>query len=238
MPTFFQNKDSLPPELLARWDHAVAEYDRVLQDICGDSETKKMFFYNALREKSALFWRLLNGKDPLPMPPPTRYSYPWYGIIEEPGPHRVGDIGFHAYGKPLGQQLAEIRGTDREDRLFVEQCGWVVLSCNAAAQDMLEALQGGQFTLEDQNRLMAAGPEWIVQYGGCTRQAWPAYRLFVQRYRRQTLPRFLEDTLNLVDKSSWSLTNTVVVGELDGGGIELESDGWFLEKGESCCTGS
>ncbi|MDA8376113.1 MAG: hypothetical protein M0Z50_03365 [Planctomycetia bacterium] len=233
MPTFFQSKDLLPPELLARWDHAVAEYDRVLQGICGDSAACRLFHYNQIREKSALFWRLLNGKDPLPMPPPTRYSYPWYGIIEEPGPHQVGSIGFHAYGKPLSQQLAEIRGTDREDRLFVEQCGWKVLDHNAAAQDMLEALRGGQCTLEDQNRLMAAGPEWIVQHG-----KWPDYRLFVGRYRRQTLPRFLEDTLRLIDKSSWSWTNTVVIGELEGGGIELESDGWFLENGGSCCTGS
>jgi hypothetical protein len=233
VPTFFQNQDSLPPDLLARWDHAVAEYDRVLQGICGDSAACRLFYYNQIREKSALFWRLLNGKDPLPMPPPTRYSYPWYEIIEAPGQHRVGDIGFHAYGKPLGQQLAEIRGTDIEDRLFIEQCGWSVLGRNTAAQEMLETLQDGTFTLEDQNRLMAAGPEWIVQ---C--RAWPAYRLFVQRYRRQTLPRFLEDTLKLVDKSSWSWTNTVVVGELDGGGIELESDGWFLEKEGPCCTGS
>lgn len=228
MPTFFQNKDSLPPELLARWDHAVDEYDRVLQGICGDSDACRLLFYNATREKSALFWRLLNGKDPLPMPPPTRYSYPWYGIIEDPGAHQVGSIGFHAYGKPLGQQLAKIRGTDREDRLFIEQCGWAVLSRNAAAQDMLERLQSDEFTLNDQNRLMAASPEspeWIIQYG-----KWPAYRLFVQRYRRQTLPRFLEDTLKLVDKSSWSWTNTVMICERDDGGIELESDGWFLEK--------
>lgn len=224
MPTFFQNKDTLPPELLARWDHAVAEYDRVLQGICGDNAACRLLCYNANREKSSLFWRLLNGKDPLPMPPPTRYSYPWYEIIETPGPYRVGDIWFLAYGKALGQQLAEIRGTDIEDRLFIEQCGWAVLSRNAAAQEMLEVLQGDTFTLEDQNRLMAAGPEWIVQYG-----KWPAYRLFVQRYRRQTLPRFLEDTLKLVEKGSWSWTNTVVIGELDGGGIELESDGWFLE---------
>ena len=225
MPTYFNDKESLSPELLARWDHAVAEYNRVLNALCGDSETKKLFFYNALREKSALFWRLLNGKEALPMPPPTRYSYPWYEIIENPGPHQVGDIGFSAYGKPLGQQLAEIRGTDTEDHLFIEQCQWAVLSRNAAAQAMLETLQGSTFTLEDQNRLMAAGPEWIVQY-----RAWPAYRLFIQRYRRQTLPRFLDDTLRLVDKNSWSWTNTEVIGELEGGGIELESDGWFLEK--------
>ena len=227
MPTFFQNKDSLPPELLARWDRAVAEYDRVLNEQCGDSETKKMFFYNALREKSGLFWRLLNGKDPLPMPPPTRYSYPWHEIIEAPGPHQVSDIGFRAYGKPLGQQLAEIRGSDIEDHLFIEQCGWSVLSCNAAAQEMLEALQREGYgpDTDDADRLMAAGPEWVVKY-----REWPAYRLFVQRYRRQTLPRFLDDTLRLVDKGSWSWTNTIVIGELEGGGIELESDGWFLEK--------
>ncbi len=233
MPTYFKSKESLPPELLARWDQAADEYERVLQGICGDSAACRLFYYNQIREKSALFWRLLNGKDPLPMPPPTRYSYPWYGIIEEPGPHQVGDIGFHAYDKPLGQQLAEIRGTDREDRLFIEQCGWSVFSRNAAAQDMLETLQSGVFTMDNQNRLMAAGPEWIVQYG-----KWPTYRLFVRRYRRQTLPRFLEDTLKLVDKCSWSWTNTVVIGELEGGGIDLESDGWFLEKEESFCTGS
>lgn len=227
MPTFFQSKDSLPSELLARWDHAVTEYDRVLRDVCGDSETSRLFFYNATREKSALFWRLLNGKEPLPMAPPTNYSYPWYEIIEEPGPHRVGDIGFRAYGKPLSRQLAELRGTDIEDHLFIEQCGWTVISHNAAAQEMLEALQreGSSPDADGADRLMAAGPEWIVQYRG-----WAAYRLFVQRYRRQTLPRFLNDTLRLVDKNSWSWTNTVVIGELEGGGVELESDGWFLEK--------
>ena len=225
MPTFFQSKDLLPPELLARWDHAVAEYDRVLQGICGDSAACRLFYYNQIREKSALFWRLLNGKDPLPMPPPTRYSYPWYGIIEEPGPHQVGDIGFHAYGKPLGQQLAEIRGTDREDRLFIEQCGWSVLSRNAAAQDMLETLQSGEFTLDDQNRLMSAGPEWIVQY-----RAWPAYRLFVGRYRRMVLRRFLGDVLRLADRTSWAGTNSLVIGALGGESVELGSDGWFLER--------
>ncbi|MHB1706056.1 MAG: hypothetical protein ACYCSH_08470, partial [Acidithiobacillus sp.] len=135
--------------------------------------------------------------------------------------------GFRAYGKPLGAQLAELRGTDIENFLFIEQCGWSVLSNNAAAQEMLEALQreGSSPDADGADRLMAAGPEWIVQY-----REWPPYRLSVQRYRRQTLPRFLNDTLRLVDKNSWSWTNTVVIGELEGGGVELESDGWFLEK--------
>lgn len=32
--------------------------------------------------KSALFQRLLSGKEPFPIPPPTSYSYPWYELLE------------------------------------------------------------------------------------------------------------------------------------------------------------
>lgn len=32
--------------------------------------------------KSALFHRLLQGKEPLPIPPPRSHSYPWYELIE------------------------------------------------------------------------------------------------------------------------------------------------------------
>jgi hypothetical protein len=34
--------------------------------------------------KSRLFWRLRSGKEPLPTPPPTAYSCPWYELVEEP----------------------------------------------------------------------------------------------------------------------------------------------------------
>lgn len=34
-------------------------------------------------EKSALFQRLLAGKEPLIYRPPTSHSYPWYGVIED-----------------------------------------------------------------------------------------------------------------------------------------------------------
>lgn len=33
--------------------------------------------------KSALFHRMMEGKDPLPVPPPRSYSYPWYSLIED-----------------------------------------------------------------------------------------------------------------------------------------------------------
>jgi len=33
--------------------------------------------------KSALFRRMMEGKEPLPLPPPRSYSYPWYSLIED-----------------------------------------------------------------------------------------------------------------------------------------------------------
>lgn len=32
--------------------------------------------------KSALFQRILSGKEPLPIPPPKSYAYPWYELID------------------------------------------------------------------------------------------------------------------------------------------------------------
>ena len=44
--------------------------------------------------KSRLFWRLRSGKRPLPHPPPTAYSCPWYELIDEPDrPHWAYDMG-------------------------------------------------------------------------------------------------------------------------------------------------
>jgi hypothetical protein len=33
--------------------------------------------------KSRLFWRIRSGKNPLPHPPPTAFSCPWYEVVEE-----------------------------------------------------------------------------------------------------------------------------------------------------------
>jgi hypothetical protein len=46
--------------------------------------------------KSRLFWRLRSGKEPLPEPPPTAFSCPWYEIIDEDRPHWVhNDVYIH-----------------------------------------------------------------------------------------------------------------------------------------------
>lgn len=43
--------------------------------------------------KSALFERLRSGRQPLNFPPPTGLSCPWYAVLEDRGPHFVGDGG-------------------------------------------------------------------------------------------------------------------------------------------------
>ncbi len=37
-------------------------------------------------DHSSLLFRLLEGKEPLPQPPPRAYSYPWYSLVETGGP--------------------------------------------------------------------------------------------------------------------------------------------------------
>jgi hypothetical protein len=41
--------------------------------------------------KSALFERIRSGKAPLPEPPPISLACPWYALVEDPGPHFLGD---------------------------------------------------------------------------------------------------------------------------------------------------
>ena len=101
MPTFF-NRDSLTVQQRRRWAWACAEYQRVvtreenrIAEVAGPeaAELYRLMVVNdpdnGIVEKSALFWRLLNGKPPMAMPPPTRYSYPWYGVLEQDGPFEV-----------------------------------------------------------------------------------------------------------------------------------------------------
>lgn len=42
--------------------------------------------------KSSFFWRLRSGKAPLPSPPPTSFSYPWYDVVENLNAHWIDSI--------------------------------------------------------------------------------------------------------------------------------------------------
>ena len=50
---------------------------------------------------SALLQRLLDGKDPLPVPPPRAYSYPWYALIENGRSTGHLDIHLYPHGVPV-----------------------------------------------------------------------------------------------------------------------------------------
>lgn len=144
--------------------------------------------------KSALFARLLDGKPALPYPPPTSYSYPWYGIIEDKGPFHVMLGGVPT----LGGQMRGTGGAQGNFSIGINQCAWAVVSHNKAAEDLM-ALQDqlsatakpekeGSFhyrytwtpaLLEGVLAAYAAAPEFIVQFG-----KWPEYRLFLGRLSR------------------------------------------------------
>lgn len=142
--------------------------------------------------KSALFARLLEGKEALPEPPPTSYSYPWYSVIEDKGPHPV------SLGRPI-QLGSAIDGTRDPRWLFgltIKQCNWAVLDLNKSAQTLLvldstlnslgQSCNGKQvghdgfLWPEDmfESVMDAYGnkPEFKVQYGN-----WPRYRLNLGR---------------------------------------------------------
>lgn len=72
-------------------------------------------------DKSALLDRLLAGKEPLPSPPPTCMSYPWYAVVEEPGPHGCEVGGAVTLGALIGQPEPDGRA-----RVVVNQAVWIV----------------------------------------------------------------------------------------------------------------
>lgn len=120
MPRFF-NRQELTPEQKANWDSAIVKYKALmhenttnminnmtveelqttLESYGVDSKEqlydKMQSMYSVMwnspgDEKSALFARLLSGKQALIYAPPTSYSYPWYDVIETSGPWLVNHI--------------------------------------------------------------------------------------------------------------------------------------------------
>lgn len=60
-------------------------------------------------DHSGLLYRLLNGKPPLPEPPPRSFSYPWYSLIEN------------------GEETAQGREVDQK-YFVVNQARWDIVS--------------------------------------------------------------------------------------------------------------
>jgi len=54
-------------------------------------------------DHSALLGRLLDGKEPLDIPPPLSYSYPWYELVENGSVEGGFEVGIYPDGVPIFQ---------------------------------------------------------------------------------------------------------------------------------------
>lgn len=177
---------------------------------------------------SALFARLLRGKAPLPLPPPTAYSYPWYDVIEEAGPFEVEVRSVTAWTG--GGE----RGQHDPRSIAILQCGWDVVWANDAARQLLllqSALAEGaaqaarpgaapchEVLKEARACLLgayAANPTFIVRY-----QEWPEYRLRLGRHRASCLWRYAQEVQGQ-GRAQWA-EDVLARGQVfDIGGLRL-----------------
>lgn len=75
-------------ETLIRWLEIKKKYENAFPNSIDDL---RINIYN-----SALLKRMLGGKDPFPIPPPTYYSHPWYSLIE----NKTADINGYDFFFP------------------------------------------------------------------------------------------------------------------------------------------
>lgn len=199
MPIFF-DEDQLTEAQRARYQWAVKEYERIQEENQLQQQlTGKPPVHHRISPKSALFARLLEGKQPLPFPPPTSYSYPWYDIIETPGKYQV------SIGAPWSSANApNEEGMPGEGKYIVlNQCAWEIVRENTAAADFLSFMQ--QVTdphavpaplMQFLRNALAGKPEFILSYG-----MWGEFRLslgrVIRRSRRQAVVGSEFDILTL-----------------------------------------
>lgn len=192
------DKNNLTQQQAERWDAAIETYEQVRQQernalnqylgansVATDAHrTNSQLRWNQPGdENSALFSRLLDGKEPLAHPPPTCYGYPWYACIEDKGPLEVC------------LELASAHADDKalDPSLYIAQCRWRIEEENQPANDLRQLYRnaqmvlspspsGGQFSkayqaLESEaKQLLKRSPEWIVRY-----QNWHRFRVYLGR---------------------------------------------------------
>lgn len=146
----FFDKNNLNPEQKSRWGSVEIEYNKI-QEInvqnnfkalsaiekmalmketnCQTDEQllghlrmlNKLQGGGAQDEKSALFARLLEGRQPLIYPPPCSFSYPWYAVIEDQGPWEI-----FAPAQSVKDMLATYHENDKG--LMIDHSVWKLLS--------------------------------------------------------------------------------------------------------------
>jgi len=180
MPYFF-DPDNLTLEQQSRWNSSIKEYDRIMQSNIARYGESSEWLELAGHPKSALFARLLEGKEALQYPPPKLGSYPNYLLIEKPGPHAIKLETRSIVQSKMNQ--AEVKGG-----IILEDSLWTICHQNEAASKLIGILKnytdGQNFNTLSPNsesyiRLLNSlkeRPEWIVRFG-----EWPEYRLYMGR---------------------------------------------------------
>lgn len=173
------NLPTLAPEQRQRYEWALAEYARIQErnNKAGPNTIPGVspLLNHYPGPKSALFARLLSGKQPLPHPPPTCFSYPWYSLIDEGFSDNVSIDGFSAgLGKP---------------GVIINHGLWTIVGNNPAAERLMQAaskLNKSRLPVLSREEsaiisgLLAAGPEWVVRSGRN-----PEFRMFMTRVTRR-----------------------------------------------------
>jgi hypothetical protein len=97
--------------------------------------------------KGCLLGRMtMQGKPPLPSPPPTSYSAPWYSLIENNGANlHGGQMGFSDVSGPH-------RWTEEDDWLFICQYRWKILRMEGAAYIITCDNAPGEWTLRHRTK--------------------------------------------------------------------------------------
>jgi hypothetical protein len=108
--------------------------------------------------ESALFARLLSGKEPLPHSPPRYFKQPWYELFDRP------DACFECAVKPKGMSTRK-RDAGRNVFVFeVNDCPWECVSMSDSAQ-----------------RLLAIDAQWARDSDAARSDLWLEARDLLQR---------------------------------------------------------
>lgn len=160
MPLFF-NKDQLTKAQYSRWQSASATYVATLatnralrlkkhlktlnsQDMVavldGIPTDANMWLGGASHTptcdtpghpKSALFARLLDGKEPLVYPPPISFGYPWYDVIEGQGPWDIIDLCSIA---TFSAECVRNKYPTRQEKIILNQALWDVVEYHSPTE--------------------------------------------------------------------------------------------------------
>lgn len=177
-------------ETVQRVRQALNVYDETMtSNIHGKAEVPAMglsrHFYHP-GPQSALFARLLAGREPLSFPPPTSFSDPWYALIEEPGPHVLSSVSSAILAAEYQSRIHE---SGCFQHIQLDQCIWGIVSANEAAEELLEIDQRFASRATDTEPALAPfwvsiqaayakQPEFLVRYG-----QWPTFRMRVGRFK-------------------------------------------------------